>query len=84
MAAALIELIGYVGAEFGRQCLNLARQRLLSLSSPAYLVNVGENGGFILKHSTGHTPKNSEVDAPMNYADYYFPEALLCYHDLHQ
>ena len=28
-------------------------------------------------HSTGHLPKNSEIDVPINYADYYFLEALL-------
>jgi hypothetical protein len=37
----------------------------------------GTNGGFILKHSTGHKPRDSEVDVPLNYADYYFLEALL-------
>jgi unsaturated chondroitin disaccharide hydrolase len=79
MSSALIELSGMVDAEFGSKCLDLARQQLLSLSSPAYLAKVGENGGFILKHSTGHKPKNSEVDVPLNYADYYFLEALLRY-----
>jgi uncharacterized protein YyaL (SSP411 family) len=79
IASALIELSGMVDAELARQCLDLARQQLLSLSSPAYLARLGENGGFILKHSTGHKPKNSEVDAPLNYADYYFLEALLRY-----
>ena len=79
MASALIELSGQVDADFGKQCLRLARQQLLSLSSPSYLAKVGENGGFILEHSTGHKPKNSEVDVPLNYADYYFLEALLRY-----
>ncbi len=82
MSSALIELSGMVKAEFGRQCLDLARLQLLSLSSPAYLAKVGENGGFILKHSTGHKPKNSEVDVPLNYAEYYFLEALLRYRAL--
>jgi hypothetical protein len=82
MASALIELSGMVDAGFGRQCLDLARQQLLSLSSPAYLAKKGENGGFILKHSTGHLPANSEVDVPLNYADYYFLEALLRYRAL--
>ncbi len=82
MASALIELSGMVDANFGRQCLGFARQQLLSLSSPAYLARVGENGGFLLKHSTGHHPKNSEVDVPLNYADYYFLEALLRYRAL--
>ena len=31
--------------------------------------------GFILDHSVGAKPMESEVDVPMNYADYYFLEA---------
>ena len=37
----------------------------------------GENHGFILDHSVGHKPNNSEIDVPINYADYYYLEALL-------
>jgi len=36
----------------------------------------GENGLFILKHSTGNWPNKSEIDVPINYADYYYLEAL--------
>lgn len=82
MASALIELSRKVEPEFGRQCLELARQQLLSLSSPAYLAAVGENGGFLLRHCVGHLPKHSEVDVPLVYADYYFLEALLRYRNL--
>ena len=38
---------------------------------------IGENKGFILSHSTGSRPSNSEVDVPLSYADYYYLEALL-------
>lgn len=31
----------------------------------------------LLQHSTGHKPNNSEVDAAIMYADYYYIEALL-------
>jgi lysophospholipase L1-like esterase len=79
MASALIELSEHAGPEFGQQYLQLARQQLLSLSSPAYLAKLGENGGFLIMHCVGHKPKNSEVDVPLNYADYYFLEALLRY-----
>jgi len=79
MASALIELSGQVGPKPGRQFLELARQQLLSLSSPAYLAEPGTNGGFLLRHSVGDLPRNSEVDVPLNYADYYFLEALLRY-----
>ncbi len=79
MSSGLIELSNFVQPEFGRQCIQLARQQLLSLSSPAYLAKPGENGGFLLRHCVGNLPKKSEVDAPLNYADYYFLEALLRY-----
>lgn len=76
MASALIELARFAEPDLARQCRELARQQLLSLASPAYLAAPGEIGGFLLKHSTGNQPKNSEVDVPLNYADYYFLEAL--------
>lgn len=79
MASALIELSGQVEPKLGRQFLELARQQLLSLSSPAYLAEPGTNGGFLLRHSVGDLPRKSEVDVPLNYADYYFLEALLRY-----
>jgi rhamnogalacturonyl hydrolase YesR len=79
MASALIELSGMTEGEQSRSFLALARQQLISLSSPAYLAKAGENGNFLLMHSVGHLPKPSEVDVPLNYADYYFLEALLRY-----
>ena len=27
-------------------------------------------------HSVGSIPHGTEIDVPLNYADYYFPEAL--------
>lgn len=50
---------------------------ILSLSSPAYLALVGTNGNFLLMHSVGALPFGTEIDAPLNYADYYYLEALL-------
>lgn len=49
---------------------------MLSLGSSAYRAPKGENGMFLLMHSVGSFPHNSEVDVPLNYADYYFLEAL--------
>lgn len=46
-----------------------------SLSSADFLAPEGSNGGFLLMHSVGSKPANSEVDVPLNYADYYL-EAL--------
>ncbi len=54
----------------------LADQIMTSLSSPAYLNKYGEGGGFLLKHYVGGKPLNLEVDASVNYADYYYLEAL--------
>lgn len=55
-----------------------------SLSTPAYRAKVGENGCFLLMHSVGSIPHNSEIDVPLNYADYYFMEALKRKRDLEQ
>jgi len=82
MSSALIELSGMVGGDQGQRYLALARQQLVSLSSPAYLAKPGENGNFILMHSVGNYPSKSEIDVPINYADYYFLEALLRYQNL--
>jgi hypothetical protein len=52
---------------------------LSSLSSDAYLAKPGTNNNFILMHSTGRMPNGSEIDTPINYADYYFLEGILRY-----
>ena len=80
-AAALLELSRYDAADsdrwFGR-----VEKILQTLSSPAYLAGPGENGYFILKHSVGSKPANSEVDVPVNYADYYYLQGLSRYLDM--
>jgi unsaturated chondroitin disaccharide hydrolase len=77
ICSALLELRGYVDASTAAGYTTFAETQLRSLASPAYLAEPGSNGGFLLKHSTGNHPKNSEIDTPLNYADYYFLEALL-------
>lgn len=47
-----------------------------SLSTADYRAPVGTNGHFLLMHSVGSIPHDSEIDVPLNYADYYFMEAL--------
>ena len=42
-----------------------------------YRTTLNADHGFLLLHSTGTAPTNSEVDVPIIYADYYFLEALL-------
>lgn len=46
------------------------------LASVQYTATLGRNGNFILMHSVGSIPHNSEIDVPLNYADYYYLEAL--------
>ncbi|WP_353332383.1 DUF4995 domain-containing protein [Bacteroides sedimenti] len=66
----------------GGKYLDYAEKVLKSLSSDKYLAKKGSNDGFILMHSTGSLPHGSEVDVPLNYADYYYLEALKRYMDL--
>ncbi len=77
-ASALLELCTYGGPSAKRYYAS-AVQMLTSLSGPAYRANLGENNHFILKHSVGAKPLNSEIDTPLIYADYYYLEALLRY-----
>jgi unsaturated chondroitin disaccharide hydrolase len=81
IASALIEL--YVLTDnHNKQYIEVATDILNELTSDNYLADAGSNNFFILKHSTGHKPHNSEIDVPLNYADYYFIEAIKRYKDL--
>lgn len=55
-----------------------------SLASPAYRAQLGANGNFLLMHCVGSIPHNGEIDVPLNYADYYFLEALKRKRDIEQ
>jgi len=81
-ASALIELSAYVGKAQSKKYLKASEDILYALSSPKYKAAIGENGNFILKHSTGSFPANSEIDVPLTYADYYYVEAMKRYKDL--
>ncbi|MDM8178016.1 MULTISPECIES: glycoside hydrolase family 88 protein [Olivibacter] len=81
IASALLELGQYVEGDKKRLYLKSAEQMLRSLASDTYRSKFGENGGFLLQHSTGAFPLNSEIDRPIIYADYYFLEALKRYKD---
>lgn len=76
-AAGLLELSQYAPRK--NPYFAAATAILISLSSPQYLAAVGTNNFFLLKHSTGNKPANSEVDVPLVYADYYYLEALWRY-----
>ncbi len=77
IASALIELSLFVPQN--STYFATAETILKNLSSDKYLAAKGKNGFFVLMHSTGNWPKKSEIDTPLNYADYYFLEALLRY-----
>lgn len=77
MASALMELQQYVDIETGKKYLTIAETQIRTLSSPVYRAGLGQNGNFILMHSVGSLPGNSEIDVPLTYADYYFIEALV-------
>ncbi len=75
IASALYELSQYKtpNASSYRQTADLMMNSL----SGSYFSKPGTNKGFLLLHSTGSMPQNSEVDVPLIYADYYYLEALV-------
>jgi len=74
IASGLYELSTYSknGKVFSK-----AADKIMNSLSTKYISPLGENKGFVLLHSTGSKPSNSEVDVPLSYADYYYLEALL-------
>ncbi|NME68782.1 glycoside hydrolase family 88 protein [Flammeovirga aprica] len=74
-ASALLELGGYVGGEKGKRYINLTEKMIIELSSERYQSR--DSNSAFLSHSTGHHPAGSEIDASINYADYYYVEALV-------
>lgn len=77
MACGLIELSTYVDDVKAQKYLDVAQKMIRTLAGDEYLAAEGEAHGFLLKHSTGFRLRNSEVDVPLTYADYYFLEALM-------
>ena len=78
-ASALYEMENYLP---GNDYKVTADKIMESLGSPAYRAAVGTNGNFILMHSVGSIPHDSEIDVPLNYADYYFLEGLMRKRDM--
>lgn len=79
-ASGMLELSTML--EDGSRYFDYAERILKSLSGEDYLAAEGENEGFILKHSTGSLAHGSEIDVPLNYADYYYLEGLQRYMDI--
>lgn len=70
-ASALYEL-----SEFVPEYKETADKIIRSLASDRYTAIIGTNGNFLLMHSVGSIPHHNEIDVPLNYADYYYLEAL--------
>ena len=75
LASALYDLASLTG-ERGSAHKAWA-DRILENLTASYRAPRGTHHGFLLLHSVGNLPSGSEVDTPLNYADYYFLEALL-------
>ena len=76
LASGLYLLSDYVKPEKGVAYRKYAYESMKNLTT-SYRIPQGEKQGFILDHSTGHHPAGSEIDVPLNYADYYYIEALM-------
>ncbi|WP_022824937.1 glycoside hydrolase family 88 protein [Hymenobacter norwichensis] len=75
IASGLYELSTFSAAH-GVLYRSKADQMMANLAR-SYTAKPGGSQGFLLLHSTGSKPMNSEIDVPLIYADYYFLEALL-------
>lgn len=75
VASALLELSTFLDGWQATTYRKAAIDMLSDLSNSRYLS--GKQNVAFLRHSTGHQPNNSEVDASIIYADYYYIEALL-------
>lgn len=73
IASALYELSTLVAEG---EPLREDADRIIRHLATSYTAAAGTHHGFILLHSTGSKPADSEVDVPLIYADYYFMEAL--------
>lgn len=82
IASALYEICTFKEVENPGRYKEYADRLMASLASSAYLAEEGTNNNFLLMHSTGSVPHQAEVDKPLNYADYYFLEALKRKRDL--
>lgn len=77
IASGLYELSTFVADKREAKDLRSKADGMLETLATRYASPVGQNKGFLLLHSTGSKPMQSEVDVPLVYADYYYLEALL-------
>jgi unsaturated chondroitin disaccharide hydrolase len=75
-ASGLFELAKYATGAAAESYRAFAIKVVRSLSSASYRAATGTNSQFLLMHSVGNYPQNDEIDVAINYADYYYLEAL--------
>ena len=75
VSSALLELSTFTkDSILAKNYVDKAEKMLVELSENYQ--SKDKNSAFLL-HSTGHKPSGSEIDYSINYADYYYVEALL-------
>ncbi len=74
IASGLYELSTYADAAKGAR-YRAAADRIVESLNRSYRAEPGSMHGFLLLHSTGNLPADSEIDVPLCYADYYYLEA---------
>ncbi|GAA4825119.1 glycoside hydrolase family 2 TIM barrel-domain containing protein [Algivirga pacifica] len=82
MASAFLDLGQLKGEDEGVRYKAIGTELLETLSGPAYRTK--NSPYFLLEHSTGSLPHDSEIDVPLIYADYYYLEGLLKLKKIHQ
>ena len=78
VASALLDLSHWEDNRERAETYKLSAIRMLAELSSEKYQSRNRKPSFLL-HSTGHYPNNSEVDASIIYADYYYIEALTKY-----
>lgn len=78
LASGLLELSQY-SQDHGEWFFQSAVKILNNLQTASYMAEPNTNHHFLLKRATGNFMRNSEIDGPLIYADYYFLEAMMRY-----
>lgn len=81
VSSALLELsVLEDNKEYSKKYADAAEKMLQNLSSEIYQSR--DNNNAFLMHSTGNLPAGYEINSSINYADYYYIEALTRYRTL--
>ncbi|MEN8227685.1 MAG: discoidin domain-containing protein [Bacteroidota bacterium] len=80
VASALLELSEY--SNDSTLYFSMAEEIISNLSKQEYLSSLYSDNDFLLLKATGHKPANREISTSVNWADYYFLEALTRYRNI--